>query len=338
MMLFRPACAHDLQEIHALAMGSGIGITTLPKDLTLLKKRLTQSHASFNPSITSPCNEYYLFVLADPATGHVAGTAAIEATTEINASFYSYKRHTCIKTCSSLDIQSKQDYLSLVHDTQGRTEMCTLYLEPAYRRHGNGLLLSLARFFFMAQYPERFVPTVIAEMRGISDDQGHSPFWDAVGCPFFHMSFTQADQLTNANNKQFIADLMPEHPIYLNLLPQAAQEVIGHTHASTVPAMTILLREGFKPNQTVDIFDAGPTLEVSRDKIRTLARSQLMPLSITTEELDNHHVLLANTQLNFRATISSATLNTDEQTCHLSPLTADLLNLSDGDFVRISII
>ncbi len=338
MMLFRPACARDLQEINALAMGSGIGITTLPKDRALLNKRLAQSQASFNPSIISPGNEYYLFILEDPATGHVAGTAAIEAMTGIDAPFYSYKRQTCIKTCSSLGIQNKQDYLSLVHDNQGRTEICTLYLDPAYRRHGNGLLLSLARFFFMAQYPARFAPTVIAEMRGISDDQGHSPFWDAVGYPFFHMSFTQADQLTISNNKQFIADLMPDHPIYLNLLPQAAQEVIGHTHASTVPAMTILLREGFKHNQTVHIFDAGPTLEVARDKIRTLARSQLMPLTITTEELHNHHVLLANTQLDFRATISSATLNTAEQTCHLSPLTADLLHLSNGDFVRASIV
>ena len=102
--------------------------------------------------------------------------------------------------------------------------------------------------------------------------------------------------------------------------------------------MRILLREGFRPNQTVHIFDAGPTLEVERDKISTLARSQLLLLSITMDELETHQVLLANTQLDFRATISSATLNTAEQTCHLSPLTADLLHLANGDLVRTSII
>src|SRR3990167_1379801 len=300
MMLFRAANKQDLQAIHALAKTSGVGMTTFPKDITLLEKRLTQAHHAFNTSLDTPDDEYYLFVLEDTTTHQIVGTAAIEALTGKTTPFYSYRRTVCLKTCPSLHLESTHDYLSLVHDNEGCTEICTLYLNPTYRRDSNGLLLSLARFLFMAEYPQRFASRVIADMRGVSDEQGNSPFWDAVGYPFFQIPFTQADQLTLSTDKQFIADLIPRYPIYINLLPLRAQIVLGHPHASTVPAMNILFREGFTHNQTIDIFDAGPTLEVEQCKIRTLANSQRMTLSTTPIQLKQQRVLLASTELHFR--------------------------------------
>jgi arginine N-succinyltransferase len=35
-------------------------------------------------------------------------------------------------------------------------------------------------------------------MRGISDEQGHSPFWESLGRHFFKMEFSQADYLTES--------------------------------------------------------------------------------------------------------------------------------------------
>ena len=336
-LLFRRAKAADLDAIHHLATQSGVGLTTLLKDRALLNLRLTQSNASFDKLITAPQNEYYLFVLEDPTTHHVAGTAAIEAMTGVDAPFYSYQRATSIHTCPSLDIQREHDYLTLVHDNEHRTEVCTLYLEPAYRQNGNGLLLSLARFLFMAQYPERFAPIVIAEMRGFSDEQGRSPFWDAVGYPFFDMSFAKADQLT-LSNKQFIADLMPKYPIYLHLLPKAAQEVIGRAHPSTLPAMKMLTREGFQYNQYIDIFDAGPTLEIALNKIRTIAQSKLFTINITRDDVGPQRALLANTDLCFRATLGKTKLDHTNKMSSINPEIAHLLQLKDGDLVRISVI
>lgn len=69
----------------------------------------------------------------------------------------------------------------------------------------------------MAQYPERFAPTVIADMRGVSDKKGNSPFWDNIAY-FFKMHFAEADRLTLATDKQFIADLMPRQFIYVRLV------------------------------------------------------------------------------------------------------------------------
>ena len=69
----------------------------------------------------------------------------------------------------------------------------------------NGRLLSKARFLFMAEFRDLFGDKVIAEMRGMSDEQGRSPFWESLGRHFFKMEFSQADYLTGVGNKSFIA-------------------------------------------------------------------------------------------------------------------------------------
>lgn len=335
-MLFRSACDSDLEDIHHLAVNSGIGITTLPKEIDTLKRRLALSTASFKKTISSPLNEYYLFVLEDPINSKVVGTAAIEASTGYETPLYSYKLLKRTRICHELHIRHDYEVLSLVNDNQGYSEICTLFLNPDYRINNNGTLLSLARFLFIATFPERFATHIMAEMRGISDEKGHSPFWDHVGAHFFQMSFAEADRLSLATNKQFIADLMPRHPIYVQLLHPAAQEVIGKPHQSSIPAMNILLREGFRYNHYVDIFDAGPTIEAPRDQIRTVACSKMATLKNMSDEVSGHRYLIANTTLNYRATIGHIMLNEEQTSCIISKDTADLLQLNCGDLLRFS--
>ncbi len=337
MMLFRAATKEDLTAIHRLASGSGVvGITTLPKDIDLLKKRLTKSSASFEAAIESPGDEYYLFVLEEAESGKIVGTSAIEASIGYDSPFYSYKVSKRTRICHELNIRNNYEVLSLVNDNQGNSELCTLYLDPTYRRKHNGLLLSRARFLFMAQFPDRFAPTIVAEMRGISDEDGRSPFWDQVGCHFFQMSFAEADRLTLSTNKQFIADLMPRNLIYVPLLSPAAQAVIGHPHTSTIPAMNILLREGFHYNNYIDIFDAGPIIEAPRTQIKTAAASKIMSLNNIIDEVSSQPFIIANTNLGFRATVSQVVFNEQQGSCMLDQATTELLQLKCGDAVRIT--
>lgn len=343
MIVFRRAQLSDLDAIHHLAMNSGCGITTLPKNKDVLKKRLAWSCESFTQTINKPCNEYYLFILQDTETHQVLGTSAIEASTGYETPFYSYKLSKRTRICHSQAIRSDYELLSLVNDYQGVSELCTLFLDPLFRKNNNGLLLSKARFLFIAQHPKRFTKTVIAEMRGISDEWGHSPFWDNVGKHFFHMPFIDADGLTLSTNKQFIADLMPTNPLYVKLLAPVAQAVIGKPHQTTMPAMNILLNEGFRYNNYVDIFDAGPTIEAVCQQIRTIKMNRLLTASLRQEPspsnhpddtIVNQHFLIANTQLDFRAVIAPV-INTDEH-CMLSNDIAKALNIKSGDKVRIS--
>src|SRR5207244_699397 len=135
-----------------------------------------------------------------------------------------------------------------------------------------GRLLQLVRFLFMAEHPQCFESTVVSEIRGVVDAAGRSPFWDALGQHFFDIDFAEADRLSIVN-KRFIADLMPRHPIYIPLLPKTAQEVIGKPHPESQRAVTNLEAQGFKFNNQVDIFDAGPVMICPRDEVKTVKRS-----------------------------------------------------------------
>lgn len=336
MMLFRSAYYTDLDAIHHLAEKSGIGLTTLPKNKKLLSTRIHWSSDSFKKQVYEPQNEYYLFVLENQDNKEIVGISAIESRTGHETPFYSYKISKRTRVCRSLNIRSDYEVLSLVHDNQGRSELCTLFLNPNFRKNNNGLLLSKARFLFIAQFPERFASIVIAEMRGISDDNGVSPFWENFGSHFFHMPFAEADRLTIATDKQFIADLMPRNPIYVKLLSPKAQAVIGQAHPSSVAAMHILLKEGFRYNEYIDIFDGGPTVEAPASKIKTVEGSRVVTIKNISDEVSSPNYLLGNTQLDFRATINSVLVNTFNNTCIISKKTATLLQVTCGNKLRIA--
>lgn len=337
MILFRNARINDLDAIYELAMKSGVvGITTLPKDKKLLKKRLDGSIASFKKKIKNPSNEYYFFVLEDSVKGKAVGCSAIEAFTGFDVPFYSYKLLKRTRVCHSPPIRSDYEVLTLVNDYQGTSELCTLFLDPEYRKNHYGLLLSKARFLFMAEFPHRFAKKVIAEMRGISDVSGNSPFWDHLGTYFFQMSFAEADSLTTSSNKQFIADLMPRHPIYVKLLAPVAQEVIGKPHISTLPAMQILMREGFLYHDYVDIFDAGPTIESSLQHIRTIKASHILTIASLSDSVISQPFLIANTCIEFRATLAEVIFDKDKKTAIISKEVAHSLGLKIGDSIRIA--
>lgn len=336
MMLFRCARNSDSEAIYRLTKNCGVGITTLPQNKNVLTQRIRWSSESYKKNVVTPDNEYYLFVLEDPNTKELIGTSAIEARIGYHAPFYSYKISQHTRICHQLKIRTDYDVLNLVNDNQGASEVCTLFLNPTHRKKNNGLLLSKARFLFMAHAPCRFASTVLAELRGVCDEQGQSPFWQHVGLHFFHMPFAQADKLTLLTAKQFIADLMPKDPIYIPLLPQEAQSVIGKPHPSALPAMNILLKEGFRYNKYVDIFDAGPTIECPLSDIKTISYNRVMVVKNICDEVISENYLLANNQIDFRATLSTALINTEENTCIISKATAHLLKIQAGDELRLS--
>jgi arginine N-succinyltransferase len=156
-----------------------------------------------------------------------------------------------------------------VNDFDGASEVGGLFLHPQARSGGFGALLARSRYMFIARHRERFSDRVVAELRGWTE-HGISPFWEAVGKPFFGSDFYEADRHNALHGNQFIADLMPRYPIYATMLPRSACEAIGRPHEGSVPAKKMLESEGFAFDSYVDIFDAGPTLSVSTDQIRTI--------------------------------------------------------------------
>lgn len=340
MIIIRPIQNSDYESLHRMAVESGYGFTSLPVNEELLKKRINQADLSFNKTVTTPGNEGYLFVMEDTTTGEVVGTTGIEAAVGLEDAFYHYHLGKVVHNSRELNVYNTVETLSLCNDYTGATEICTLFLSESHRKNNNGRFLSRCRFLFIAEHTQRFADTIIAEMRGISDDNGNSPFWQWLEEHFFSMDFPTADYLTGIGKKMFIAELMPKYPIYVSLLSKDAQHVINKVHEKTVPALRLLEAEGFARRGYVDIFDAGPTLEVERSSIKTVRESSKYQVIIGDVDSANssspNKYIICNTQVaTFRATQAPVLLRETADQVVISRAVAEALQVSTDDWVRL---
>lgn len=333
--LLRPVREDDLPKLRDLVSRIDGGMTTLPDHPEYLENRINDSIRAFDHRIRKPGGEVYLFVLEDVAAGTVIGTSGLIARVGGFDPFYTYQVVDQLQEYAPLGIRRQLRTLELVKNHKGPSELSSLFLHPDYRGMGVGQLLSRSRFCFMKAFPARFDVEIIAELRGYLDDEGRSPFWEAVGKSFFWKDFYEADILSGIGEKDFIEALIPENPIYVDLLPAGAQEVIGRVHRHTEPARQILRREGFTETDEVDIFDAGPILKAERENLRSwraTTLAQVRPASLDTDT--GKPAILANPRLAFRATMAPARLAGDGF-LEINAATADLLELAEGDKAQV---
>lgn len=335
MNVVRPIRLHDLDALLDLAQEAGAGFTSLPADRDFLRGHIEKSIHSFALSTSQPGDERYLFVLEDAATGEIGGCCAVEAACGLHEPFYSYRMGLNVQASQKFEVYNRTPLLFLTNDYTGTSVLCSLYLRPEFRNGGAGKLLSRSRMLFMAAHRARFADKVIAEMRGVSDKLGHSPFWEGLGRHFFSVDYAEAERIVGLGNKSFIAELMPSHPIYTVLLPRAARDVIGQVHEHTAPALRMLEAEGFRYQGYIDIFDGGPTVEAPTAQIRTLGESRVLNAGIADNLKDGSPAyLVANDRLeNFRCVLAPADPTGDGLA--LDQGTAAALEIGAGDIVRM---
>jgi arginine N-succinyltransferase len=194
------------------------------------------------------------------------------------------------------------------------------------------MLLARSRYLFIAMHRLRFAERILAELRGIIDARGGSPFWDGVAGRFFGMTFQDADYFNAIHGNQFIADLMPKHPVYVAMLDDGAREVIGLPHPSGRAAMKMLEAEGFRYECYVDIFDGGPTMTARTSQVKSIAEAR--PGRVSSAELDiGQRAILATGHLaSFRACYGMREI--DEQgAVAIDEIAAAALGVSPGDEV-----
>lgn len=336
MIVIRPIRADDYAALYDIAVESGHGFTSLPVNDELLMRKISRSERSFQKTVTSPGDEGYLFVLEDTTTGQVMGTSALEAAVGLDDAFYHYHLGKVVHSSRSLNVYKTVDILTLCNDYTGASELCTLFLRENCRQKNNGKLLSKFRFLFLKEFSERFSDRIIAEMRGVSDENGNSPFWQWLQEHFFSVDFPTADYLTGIGQKVFIAELMPKYPIYVSLLSKEAQAVIGQVHGKTRPAISLLQSEGFSHRGYVDIFDAGPTVEANLEHIRSARDSEKRQVRIGAVNKGQPY-MVCNTKLqNFRATWLELAVSEDSDEVILPAACAEGLLVQAGDWVRLT--
>ena len=266
--LIRPATPDDLPALYEMAKLAGGGFTNLPPDRGALRAKLDRSALAFADHRDQPGDD--LFVLMLEKDGQVCGTCQVFALVGQSSPFYSYRLSTLTQQSRELDRTIRAEMLSLTTDLEGSSEVGGLFLHPSARAGGLGALLARSRYLFIRAHRARFADWLLAELRGLIDDAGDSAFWDGLAGRFFGMDFAKADEFNATHGHQFIADLMPKHPVYVALLPDAARNVIGKPHPSGRPAMRMLEAEGFTHDEYVDIFDGGPTMLARTDEVRTI--------------------------------------------------------------------
>ncbi len=333
MLKVRPIEKTDQQAFFDLANLSGPGFTSLPDDEQLLKSRIVLSKESFERAVEEPGEEGYLLALEDTEQDHIIGTSAVKVGVGLSKPFFSYKLLSIAQISGAVDRRFSMDVMILVNEYAGATEVGTLFVHPDFRGGGSGTLIARSRYMLIATAPERFGDRVLSELRGMVSADGHSPFYEHLAKKFFDMEFSEVDHLTGVTDKQFISDLMPKYPIYVNLLPKEAQEVIGKTHIDGGGARRLLEKEGFRYNRVVDIFDAGPTLVAPKNELLAVRTSQKR--TVKAGGAGQMRAIVSNERVDgFRACLAMITLSDDGETIITEQSVLDALNVASGDTIR----
>ncbi|MEL1249720.1 arginine N-succinyltransferase [Aurantiacibacter gilvus] len=329
--VIRPAATDDLQHLYEMAKLTGGGFTNLPPDRNSLTAKLEGSQAAFDREGQDIVGETFVLVLENTETTDVRGTCQLFTAVGHQYPFYSYRIGTLTQYSKELDRTVTAELLSLCNDLGGTSEVGGLFLHPGERAGGLGLLLARSRYLFIAAHRHRFGDRILAELRGIIDERGGSPFWDAIGGKFFGMSFQEADEFNAIHGNQFIADLMPKHPVYIAMLDEAAKKVIGLPHPSGRAAMRMLENEGFSYQGYVDIFDGGPTMLANTDKVKSIADAHYGEVVDDELEKGEKSLIAAGQLKDFRCCYGAREFR--EGGVAIDSLAAELLKVGKGDMV-----
>ncbi|GIK50869.1 MAG: arginine N-succinyltransferase [Hyphomonadaceae bacterium] len=307
--VIRAAGPDDMRGFRQLREIAGAGFTSLMLDDNALAEKLALSQHSFESSADAAGAERYFLALEDIETSQLAGCAGVKATIGETPPFFNFRIITEAQSSAAANRRFDLGVLIGVNDFTGCTEVGSLFVRPEHRAGGIGRALAQSRYMLMATQPARFRSRVVSELRGVVSPEGVSPLWEAVGRHFFRMDFSEADRLSAATDNQFILDLMPQHPIYIDLLPQEAQSVIGQCHKDGEGARRLLEWEGFSFSNVVDIFDGGPLMSAPRDQIRTRREARRVKLAVAASAEHGRRALVATPRIaGFRCAPARAAL------------------------------
>ncbi len=330
----RSARRSDLRSFYNLAKLTGGGFTNLPAEKATLEAKLETSSRGFEREDDTPGDDLYVFMLENVATKQIRGTCQVFGAVGSNHAFYSYLISTLTQKSAELGATFRNQLLNLTTDLEGASEVGGLFLHPHERAGGLGMLLARSRYLFIKSHRKRFGDTILAELRGVMDEGGHSPFWDAIGGRFFDMTFPQADEFNAIHGTQFIADLFPKSPIYVSMLPETARAVMGQPHPTGRAALKMLEKEGFVWDGYVDIFDGGPTVTARTDDVRSIRDARPEKIAAIADEGPLKTMLSTGRLGDFRACYASVK-KLGRHGIQIDQEAARLLEVDTGDTVHM---
>lgn len=326
----RPATPDDFDAIYEMAKLTGGGFTNLPADKGTLVEKLLRSELAFSRTEERQGNDCFIFVLEDPRARVIRGTCQVFGQVGVTQAFYSYHLSTLTQWSPELGKTFRNQMLTLTTDLEGSSEVGGLFLHPQLRAGGWGMLLARSRYLFIKAHRQRFGDRLLAELRGVMDDAGNSPFWDALAGRFFDMTFPEADGFNAVNGTHFISELMPKTPIYVSLLPDSARSVMGQPHPTGRAALRMLQEEGLVFDRYIDIFDGGPTVTAPTDQVRSIREAAEETVAQIGGETGKSKVILASGRLRDFRCVRAEVRRLGRKGIAISHDAAELLEIGEG--------
>jgi len=326
MIVLRPAQLSDISDLERLAQKGGAMVSTPAAQRAHLLAKIELSIDAFAQDVLTPGEESYLFVLEEMLTGQLMGTGAVKALAGNREPFYSFRNDIKIHSSAELNVHNRIHALTLNHDLSDHSQLCAFYIAPALADTLLPSLITLGRLLFMSVFPMRFANEWMAVLPGIADKDGRAPFWEHVGRKFFGIDYNQVAHYNATLDKTFIAEMMPYHPLYVTLINQEAQAVMGRVHSDAQLQCDLLSGQGFAPDKYVEIFDAGPIFSAPRDALSLCQQIKSVTLTSSMTETATQTYLLGMADNNdFKACIVQGVLQ--GELLMLSPQNLEQLNL-----------
>jgi len=335
MLVVRPSTFSDLTGIERLLNDTDARVTTLPKERDKLSEKISESDDGFRVGIDGDGPTSFLFVLQDTDDNQVYGTSGIDSEAGYGYPFFNYRLDEVVHASHHLNISSKIPVLFLSHELTGRTLLRSFAIDPALKKSDGFDLLSRARLMYMAANPDRFHQEVIVEIQGIFDEKGACPFWDAVGRKFFDMDFLTADYYCSMKSKTFMSELIPQHPVYVPLLPPEASATISQNHPAANRTCQLLYREGFHKSKFIDPFDGGPVLKAQLRNTHTIGNIRFKKARPSDVVGGMKYLISNQSNQDFRCVIGTLVDGIGDS-IRIPLDVADALNIQAGDDIAYS--
>lgn len=273
MFVLREAEVGDVDGLVDLA--AHLDTLNLPHDPVAVREIVDRSIASFGGDPGVPSGRY-VFVLEDIESGAVIGTSSIVA-----AHGTAEDPHHFLE----LDVEERYSFtlkrlfrhrvLRLRQSFTPHTELGGLILHPSVRRHPLklGRAVSYVRFMYISLYPSRFCDELQAELLPPLEADGSSVLWEWLGRRFTGLDYMEADRLSR-DNAEFIRSLFPTERLYVSLMPESVQDVLGQVGPATRGVERMLRSIGFRFNQHLDPFDGGPHFAALRTHVTPIRETR----------------------------------------------------------------
>jgi len=276
--------------------------------------------------------QVHLQVRAASADGPVLAEARLAAAIGLAVPRFWFHVGCTVHASTSLGLFQRQRTLLLGNDHTGASELA---LQGAA---GEAAALQLAlhgALLLLAQQRARFAPRLLAELPGVRDAAGRSPFWDGLVRHFHAGEPADAARRGGEHWRAGVAALLPRQPVYTAFLGAEVQAAIAQVPPEALALRELLEHAGLRYGHHVCIDDGGPVLEAETDTVPAVAGSRQWLLAAPDEAAaqGTPHWLLAGADGQAaRALRAPAVVHADRLV--LTPASARLLRLAAGERVR----